>query len=91
MLNYAVNKGVDVRVLLWDTYTLPSPPSPNPKNVQDILESLGVRCLLDDSHKGLLNHPLMAHHQKAAVVDSRRYHTVGMTFMYCLGVQLWQM
>ncbi len=27
--------------------------------------------MLDDSHKGLLNHPLMAHHQKTAVVDSR--------------------
>jgi hypothetical protein len=57
-------------VLLWDTYTLASQPCPDPKNVQEILESLGVSCLLDDSHKGLLNHPLMAHHQKTAVVDS---------------------
>jgi phosphatidylserine/phosphatidylglycerophosphate/cardiolipin synthase-like enzyme len=81
VLNYAVNKGVAVRVLLWDTYTLPSSPSPNPKNVQDILESLGVRCLLDDSHKGLLNHPLLAHHQKTAVVDSRLAFVGGIDVM----------
>jgi hypothetical protein len=55
-----VGKGVDVRVLLWGTYALPSQPIPDPKNVQDILESLRIRCLLDDSHKGLLNHPEMA-------------------------------
>src|SRR5271157_69823 len=71
VLSHAVGKGVDVRVMLWDTYALPSQPIPDPKNVQDILESLRIRCLLDDSHKGLLNHPLMAHHQKTAVVDSR--------------------
>ncbi|MGZ6367514.1 MAG: hypothetical protein ACXWPS_16325, partial [Ktedonobacteraceae bacterium] len=62
VLGYAVNKGVDVRVLLWDTYSLPSQPNPDPKNVRDILEALGIHCLLDDSHKGILNHPLMAHH-----------------------------
>jgi phosphatidylserine/phosphatidylglycerophosphate/cardiolipin synthase-like enzyme len=81
VLNYAVNKGVDVRVLLWDTYTLSSPPSPNPLHVQDILESLGARCLLDDSHKSLLNHPLMAHHQKKAVVDSRLAFVGGIDVM----------
>jgi phosphatidylserine/phosphatidylglycerophosphate/cardiolipin synthase-like enzyme len=81
VLKYAVSKGVDVRVLLWDTYTLPSQPTPNPKNVQDILESFGIRCLLDDSHKGLLNHPLMAHHQKTAVVDSRLAFVGGIDMM----------
>jgi phosphatidylserine/phosphatidylglycerophosphate/cardiolipin synthase-like enzyme len=71
VLSYAVGKGVDVRVLIWDTYALPTQPILDPKNVHDTLESLGIRCMLDDSHKGLLNHPLMAHHQKTAVVDSR--------------------
>jgi phosphatidylserine/phosphatidylglycerophosphate/cardiolipin synthase-like enzyme len=71
VLSHAVGKGVDVRVLLWDTYALPTQPIPDPKNAPDILESLGIHCVLDDSQKGLLNHPLMAHHQKTAVVDSR--------------------
>ena len=71
MLSHAVGKGVDVRVLLWDTYALPTQTIPDPKYVQDILESLGIRCLLDDSQKGILNHPLMAHHQKTAIVDGR--------------------
>jgi phosphatidylserine/phosphatidylglycerophosphate/cardiolipin synthase-like enzyme len=70
VLSRAVSKGVDVRVLLWDTYALPTQSIPDPKSVQDILESLGIHCLLDDSQKGLLNHPLMSHHQKTAVVDS---------------------
>jgi phosphatidylserine/phosphatidylglycerophosphate/cardiolipin synthase-like enzyme len=81
VLSHAVGKGVDVRVLLWDTYALPSQPIPDPKNVQDVLESLGIRCLLDDSHKGLLNHPLMAHHQKTAVVDSRLAFVGGIDVM----------
>jgi len=79
ILSYAVNKGVDVRVLLWDTYTLPFHPSP--KNVQKILEPLGVSCLLDDSHMGLLNHPLVAHHQKTAVIDSRLAFVGGIDVM----------
>ncbi len=71
VLSRAATKGVDVRVLLWDTYTLPFHPNPNPKKVQEILEAVGIRCLLDDSHMGLLNHPLEAHHQKTAVIDGR--------------------
>ncbi len=81
VLSQAVGKGVDVRVLLWDTYPLPTQPIPDPKNVQDVLESLGIHCVLDDSHKGLLNHPLMAHHQKTAVVDSRLAFVGGIDVM----------
>ncbi|HEY6285149.1 MAG TPA: hypothetical protein VIX20_05765, partial [Ktedonobacteraceae bacterium] len=81
VLSHAVSKGVDVRVLLWDTYPLPSQPSPDPKNVRDILESLGIHCLLDDSHKGILNHPLMAHHQKTSIVDGRRAFVGGIDVM----------
>ncbi|MEO7020805.1 MAG: phospholipase D family protein [Ktedonobacteraceae bacterium] len=69
VLGYMVHKGVTVRVLLWDTYSLPFQLSP--KDVQKALEALGMCCLLDDSHMGLLNQPLDAHHQKTAIVDSR--------------------
>lgn len=71
VLSHVVSKGVDVRVLLWDSYPLPSQPGPDPKKARDILESQGIHCLLDDSHKGILNHPLMAHHQKTSIVDGR--------------------
>jgi phosphatidylserine/phosphatidylglycerophosphate/cardiolipin synthase-like enzyme len=81
VLKYAINKGVDVRVLLWDTYAHPSQSCPDPKHVQDILETLGVHCMLDDSHKGLLNHPLMAHHQKTAIVDSHLAFVGGIDVM----------
>ena len=81
VLSYAAKKGVDVRVLLWDTYALPSQQAPDPKNVRDILESLGIHCLLDDSHKGILNHPLMAHHQKTSIVDGRLAFVGGIDVM----------
>lgn len=71
VLSRVAKKGVDVRVLLWDTYSLPFQPNPNPKEVREILESVGICCLLDDSHMGLLNHPLESHHQKTAVIDGR--------------------
>ena len=76
VLRYVVSKGVNVRVLLWDTYTFPLSLHPAPKEVQKTLEALGVCCVLDDSHMGLLNHPLEAHHQKTAIVDSQ-YAFVG--------------
>lgn len=71
VLSRVAKRGVDVRVLLWDTYTFPFQSNPNPKKVQEILEAADIRCLLDDSHLGLLNHPLEAHHQKTAVIDGR--------------------
>jgi hypothetical protein len=70
-----------VRVLLRDTYTLPFQSNPNPKKVQEILESIGIHCLLDDSHLGLLNHPLEAHHQKTAIIDGRLAFVVGLDLM----------
>ncbi|HEY6542494.1 MAG TPA: phospholipase D family protein [Ktedonobacteraceae bacterium] len=81
VLSRVVEKGVDVRVLLWDTYTLPFQSNPNPKKVQEMLESIGIRCLLDDSHLGLLNHPLEAHHQKTAVIDGRLAFVGGLDLM----------
>jgi phosphatidylserine/phosphatidylglycerophosphate/cardiolipin synthase-like enzyme len=81
VLSQAVSKGVDVRVLLWDSYALAAQSNPDPKNVQDSLEALGIRCLLDDSQKGLLNHPLMSHHQKTTIVDSRLAFVGGIDVM----------
>lgn len=81
VLRYAVNKGVDIRVLLWDTYTLPFSFHTSPGDVKKALEELGVCCVLDDSHKGLLNHPLEAHHQKTAIVDSRFAFVGGIDMM----------
>jgi phosphatidylserine/phosphatidylglycerophosphate/cardiolipin synthase-like enzyme len=81
VLSRAVSKGVDVRVLLWDSYALPAQSNPDPKSVQDSLEALGIRCLLDDSQKGLLNHPLLSHHQKTTIVDSRLAFVGGIDVM----------
>lgn len=79
VLKYVVNKGVKVKILLWDTYTMPF--QVGPKDIQQVLEALGVCCALDDSHKGLLNHPLEAHHQKSAIVDSRLAFVGGIDVM----------
>ncbi|HEU5226618.1 MAG TPA: phospholipase D family protein [Ktedonobacteraceae bacterium] len=79
VLSYAASKGVDVRILLWDTYTLPF--TAGPKQIQEALEARSIRCLLDDSHKSLLNNPIAAHHQKTAVVDSRWAFVGGIDMM----------
>ncbi|HEY5003855.1 MAG TPA: phospholipase D family protein [Ktedonobacteraceae bacterium] len=79
VLAYAVRHGVSVRILLWDTYTLPFQHSPG--DVQKTLEPLGILCLLDDSHMGLLNHPIEAHHQKTIIVDERYAFVGGIDMM----------
>jgi phosphatidylserine/phosphatidylglycerophosphate/cardiolipin synthase-like enzyme len=79
VLAHAVRRGVDVRILLWNTYTLPFQHSPH--NVQEALEPLGILCLLDDSHMGLLNHPIEAHHQKTIIVDERYAFVGGIDMM----------
>ncbi len=81
VLEHAVNKEVDVKILLWDTYKFPFQPQPSPKKVQETLAASGICCLLDDSHMGLLKHPMMAHHQKTAVVDSRLAFVGGIDMM----------
>jgi phosphatidylserine/phosphatidylglycerophosphate/cardiolipin synthase-like enzyme len=83
VLSYAVKKGVDVRILLWDTYDIPpfQPTQPPPKQVQETCEPAGILCLLDDSHKGILNHPLEALHQKTVVVDGHFAFVGGIDMM----------
>ena len=79
VLACAVKRGIDVRVLLWDTYTLPFQHSPG--KVQEALKPLGILCLLDDSHMGLLNHPIEAHHQKSIIIDERQAFVGGIDMM----------
>ena len=67
VLAYAVSKGVEVKVLLWDCSIFFSHYKPG--KARDQLATAGVTCLLDDSSKGLLYHPIESLHQKATVVD----------------------
>jgi phosphatidylserine/phosphatidylglycerophosphate/cardiolipin synthase-like enzyme len=70
VLGYAVSKGVEAKVLLWDCIELPVVAAHySPKNAYDQLTQVGVTCILDDSARGLLHHPAESLHQKIAVVD----------------------
>lgn len=69
VLGYAVSKGVQVKVLLWDSITLPFISYYNPKAVSEQLSQVGVTCLLDDSARGILHHPVESLHQKISIVD----------------------
>jgi phosphatidylserine/phosphatidylglycerophosphate/cardiolipin synthase-like enzyme len=80
VLSYAVGKGVDVRILLWDSYALPFQPT-GAQQIQEYFEPMGIYCLPDDSQKGLLNHPLTSMHQKAVVIDSRYAFVGGIDMM----------
>ncbi len=66
VLGYAVSKGVDVKVLLWDCPEVFSHYSP--KTAHKELIAVGVKCLLDDSARHL-PHPSESLHQKIMVVD----------------------
>src|SRR5207245_2919057 len=70
VLGYAVSKGVEVKVLLWDTLELPGLPVwYHPKVAKEQLEQVGVTCILDDSARGILHHPAESLHQKISIVD----------------------
>lgn len=79
VLEYAATRGVDVRVLLWDTYTLPF--QGGAKEICDSLSAAGIRALPDDSTKDLLNHPIASLHQKAITVDSQFAFVGGIDMM----------
>ncbi|WP_069802900.1 phospholipase D-like domain-containing protein [Thermogemmatispora onikobensis] len=74
VLGYAVQHGVEVRVLLWDCPEIFS--HYHPQQAYEELSAVGVLCLLDDSSRGLLHHPAEALHQKTSVIDGR-YAFVG--------------
>jgi phosphatidylserine/phosphatidylglycerophosphate/cardiolipin synthase-like enzyme len=67
VLAYMVNKGVEVKVLIWECSNFFS--HYNPKVTFQELVNVGVTCILDDSSRGLLHHPIESLHQKITVVD----------------------
>ena len=66
VLAYAVGKGVEVKVLIWDNPELLG--NNNPKEAHKILTQAGITCLLDDSALAL-KHPAESLHQKISIVD----------------------
>src|SRR3989440_3193332 len=69
VLGYAVSKGVEVKVLLWDSLPLPGLSYYKPKEAHEQLIQVGVTCLLDDSARGIVHHPVESLHQKTGIVD----------------------
>ncbi|MFL5658359.1 MAG: phospholipase D-like domain-containing protein [Ktedonobacteraceae bacterium] len=69
VLGHAVSKGVDVKVLLWDCLGLPGLSYYKPREAHEQLTRVGVTCLLDDSARGIVHHPVESLHQKIGIVD----------------------
>lgn len=67
VLAYAVQKGVEVKVLLWKCSNLFSHYEPEAAYQQ--LTQRGITCILDDSAQGILHHPIESLHQKNSIVD----------------------
>lgn len=67
VLSYMANKGVEVKVLIWDSSEFFS--HCDPRESHQVLTEAGVTCLLDDSSRGILHHPIEALHQKITIVD----------------------
>lgn len=67
VLGYMANKGVEVKALIWECSNFFS--HYNPKSAYQELLDVGATCILDDSSRGILHHPIESLHQKIAVVD----------------------
>jgi phosphatidylserine/phosphatidylglycerophosphate/cardiolipin synthase-like enzyme len=67
VLGYMVQQGAEVKALIWDCSNFFS--HYNPKEAYEELVAVGVTCVLDDSSRGILHHPIESLHQKIAVVD----------------------
>ncbi len=76
VLARAVSRGVNVRVLLWDSLPVPGLSYYKPGEAREQLEQVGVTCVLDDSARGILHHPVESLHQKISIVDGQ-YAFVG--------------
>jgi phosphatidylserine/phosphatidylglycerophosphate/cardiolipin synthase-like enzyme len=79
VLGYMVSKGVEVKVLIWDSSEKFS--HCDPKTAREQLAQVGVTCILDDSSHGLLHHPVESLHQKIAVVDGTHAFVGGIDIM----------
>lgn len=67
ILGYKVSQGVEVKALVWEC--IPIFAHLNPEQAHEQLTAVGVTCILDDSARGLLHHPVEALHQKITVID----------------------
>ncbi len=67
VLGYMVQQGVEVKALIWDCSKFFA--HYHPQVAYQVLVDVGVTCVLDDSSRGLLHHPVESLHQKIAVVD----------------------
>lgn len=82
VLGYAVSKGVEVKVLLWHSFSaLGLFTSYDPEKAHQQLTEAGITCLLDDSARGLLHHPIESLHQKISVVDGSHAFVGGVDLM----------
>ena len=70
VLGFAAQHGVKVGVLLWDAPSIGMHITNNPEEQQQLLQEVGVDCLLDNSSVKI-THLTEALHQKCAVVDGR--------------------
>ena len=84
VLAYAVSKGVEVKVLLWHCLPIPAVTYYHPEGVRDQLVPLGITCVLDDSSRGILHHPMESLHQKLAIVDGTHAYVGGVDLMTAL-------
>ena len=76
VLARAVSRGVNVRALLWDSLPVPGLYYYKSGEAREQLEQVGVTCILDDSARGILHHPVESLHQKITIVDGE-YAFVG--------------
>jgi phosphatidylserine/phosphatidylglycerophosphate/cardiolipin synthase-like enzyme len=67
VLGFAVSRGVEVRVLLWESLGTFSPCET--QVVRQEIEEIGGICLLDTSSEGIIHHPAESLHQKVSIVD----------------------
>ncbi|GAC1349526.1 MAG: phospholipase D-like domain-containing protein [Ktedonobacteraceae bacterium] len=81
VLGYAVSKGVEVKVLLWDCLPLPFSSFYHPKEAREQLEQVNVTCILDDSARGIMHHLAESLHQKISVVDGTHAFVGGVDLM----------
>jgi phosphatidylserine/phosphatidylglycerophosphate/cardiolipin synthase-like enzyme len=69
VLGYVVRKGIEVKALIWDTIDVSGLAHSNPKEAHEQLAQIGVTCILDDSARGIIHHPVESLHQKISIVD----------------------
>ena len=67
VLGFMVQQGIEVKTLVWECSNFFS--HYDPKAAYQELTDVGVTCILDDSSRGILHHPIESLHQKIAVVD----------------------